>query len=123
MFKTSDCASLLCIHVSRQLSARWKEKSELIDKLEKQVTGMQTAWHDKEKTLKQERDKAVEAARSVLSPVSSRHWNCQLIHGIILESYFEQKAKLSFTRTQIIPHPHPEKNYIKNEKNFCNKSK
>ena len=31
---------------------------------------MQAAWHDKEKTLKQERDKAVEAARSLLLPSS-----------------------------------------------------
>ena len=34
------------------------------------MTAMQAAWHDKEKTLKQERDKAVEAARSLLLPSS-----------------------------------------------------
>ncbi|XP_076470668.1 leucine-rich repeat and coiled-coil domain-containing protein 1-like [Babylonia areolata] len=46
----------------QQLSARWREKSELIGGLEKQVSSMQSTWQDKEKALRQERDKAVEAA-------------------------------------------------------------
>lgn len=47
------------------LNNKWKEKSQLIGQLEKQVQQMKDNWENKEKKLTQERNKAVEAARYV----------------------------------------------------------
>lgn len=57
----------LCVHIKcfRQLSARWREKSDLIGSLEKQVSNMKNTWEEREKRLTQERDQAKEAARLV----------------------------------------------------------
>lgn len=45
------------------LNNRWKEKSQVIGQLEKQVTEMRDNWESKERRLTSERDKAIEAAR------------------------------------------------------------
>lgn len=44
------------------LNNRWKEKSQVIGQLEKQVTEMRDNWESKERRLTSERDKAIEAA-------------------------------------------------------------
>ena len=48
--------------VKRALKVKWQEKSELIGKLEKEVGNMRNNFKEKEKTLIEERDKAVNAA-------------------------------------------------------------
>ena len=48
--------------VKRALKVKWQEKSELIGKLEKEVGNMRNNFKEKEKTLFEERDKAVNAA-------------------------------------------------------------
>lgn len=45
------------------LNNRWKDKSQLIGDLEKQVREMKESWESKEKKLTQERDKALQAAK------------------------------------------------------------
>ena len=47
------------------LNNKWKEKSQFIGQLEKQVQQMKDNWENKEKKLREERDKSVEAARYV----------------------------------------------------------
>lgn len=47
------------------LNSRWKEKSQLIGQLEKQVQEMKESWEKKEVKLTQERDKALNAAKYV----------------------------------------------------------
>ena len=55
------------------LNNRWKEKSQVIGQLEKQVTEMRDNWESKERRLTSERDKAIEAARLVTgSPDTGR---------------------------------------------------
>lgn len=44
------------------MKTKWHEKSELIGKLEKEVVEMRNNLRGKEKTLIEERDKAVKAA-------------------------------------------------------------
>lgn len=50
----------------RALKAKWQEKSELIGKLEKEVVEMRNNFKEKEKTLTEERDKAIQAANSAV---------------------------------------------------------
>lgn len=56
-----DLLSFLFL-VKRALKVKWQEKSELIGKLEKEVINMRNNFKEKEKTLIEERDKAVNAA-------------------------------------------------------------
>ena len=49
--------------LNRTLKAKWQEKSELIGKLEKEVVEMRNNFKGKEKTLTEERDKAIQAAK------------------------------------------------------------
>jgi len=51
-----------CKENHRALKVKWQEKSELIGKLEKEVVNMRNNFKEKEKTLIEERDKAVNAA-------------------------------------------------------------
>ncbi|KAL9975413.1 hypothetical protein ACROYT_G012573 [Oculina patagonica] len=50
----------------RTLKTKWQEKSELIGKLEKEVVEMRNNFKEKEKTLTDERDKAIQAANSAV---------------------------------------------------------
>lgn len=50
----------------RVLKIKWQEKSELIGKLEKEVVNMRNNFREKEKSLTEERDKAVNAADSAV---------------------------------------------------------
>jgi len=50
----------------RTLKIKWQEKSELIGKLEKEVVEMRNNFKEKEKTLTEERDKAIKAADSAV---------------------------------------------------------
>ena len=51
------------LKLDRSLKAKWQEKSELIGRLEKEVVEMRNNFNEKEKTLTEERDKAIQAAR------------------------------------------------------------
>lgn len=51
------------LKLDRALKAKWQEKSELIGKLEKEVVEMRNNFKEKEKTLTDERDKAIQAAK------------------------------------------------------------
>ncbi|XP_076112416.1 leucine-rich repeat and coiled-coil domain-containing protein 1-like [Mytilus galloprovincialis] len=53
------------------LNSKWKEKSQLIGQLEKQVQQMKDNWENKEKKLTQERNKAVEAASTAIEKLRS----------------------------------------------------
>ncbi|VDI26880.1 leucine-rich repeat and coiled-coil domain-containing protein 1 [Mytilus galloprovincialis] len=53
------------------LNNKWKEKSQLIGQLEKQVQQMKDNWENKEKKLTQERNKAVEAASTAIEKLRS----------------------------------------------------
>ncbi|CAH1800262.1 unnamed protein product [Owenia fusiformis] len=53
------------------LNKKWTDKSSLIGRLEEQVQGMKTTWENKEKTLTEERDKAVQAAESAVEKLKS----------------------------------------------------
>ncbi|CAC5362345.1 LRRCC1 [Mytilus coruscus] len=53
------------------LNNKWKEKSQLIGELEKQVQQMKDNWENKEKKLTQERNKAVEAASTAIEKLRS----------------------------------------------------
>ncbi|KAH3773182.1 hypothetical protein DPMN_174539 [Dreissena polymorpha] len=53
------------------LNSRWKEKSQLIGKLESQVGEMKETWEKKERKLTQERDKALEAANLAIDRLKS----------------------------------------------------
>lgn len=55
-----------CKENHRALKVKWQEKSELIGKLEKEVVNMRNNFKEKEKTLIEERDKAVNAADSAV---------------------------------------------------------
>ncbi|XP_015774024.1 PREDICTED: leucine-rich repeat and coiled-coil domain-containing protein 1-like [Acropora digitifera] len=55
-----------CKENHRTLKVKWQEKSELIGKLEKEVGNMRNNFKEKEKTLIEERDKAVNAADSAV---------------------------------------------------------
>ncbi|KAJ7376667.1 leucine rich repeat [Desmophyllum pertusum] len=50
----------------RTLKTKWQEKSELIGKLEKEVVEMRNNFKEKENTLTEERDKAIQAASSAV---------------------------------------------------------
>lgn len=53
------------------LNNKWKEKSQLIGQLEKQVTEMRDNWESKERKLTTERDKAIEAANIAISKLKT----------------------------------------------------
>lgn len=53
----------MCLCYHSILNNKWKEKSQLIGQLEKQVTEMKDNWESKERKLTAERDKAIEAAK------------------------------------------------------------
>ncbi|XP_052063495.1 leucine-rich repeat and coiled-coil domain-containing protein 1-like isoform X2 [Mytilus californianus] len=53
------------------LNNKWKEKSQLIGELEKQVQQMKDNWENKEKKLTNERNKAVEAASTAIEKLRS----------------------------------------------------
>lgn len=53
------------------LNNKWKDKSQLIGQLEKQVQQMRDNWGSKEKRLQEERDKAVEAASTAIEKLRS----------------------------------------------------
>lgn len=45
------------------MNTKWKEKSQFIGQLEKQVQQIKSTWENKEKKITEERDKALDAAR------------------------------------------------------------
>lgn len=53
------------------LNNKWKEKSQLIGQLEKQVTEMRDNWESKERKLTTERDKAIEAANIAIGKLKT----------------------------------------------------
>lgn len=53
------------------LNNKWKEKSQLIGQLEKQVTEMRDNWESKERKLTAERDKAIEAANIAIGKLKT----------------------------------------------------
>ena len=59
----SPACSYKDLKLDRALKAKWQEKSELIGQLEKEVVEMRNNFKEKEKTLTDERDKAIEAAK------------------------------------------------------------
>ncbi len=59
---TVECFDCL-FFIYRTLKTKWQEKSELIGKLEKEVVEMRNNFKEKEKTLTDERDKAIQAAK------------------------------------------------------------
>ncbi|XP_070198523.1 leucine-rich repeat and coiled-coil domain-containing protein 1-like [Littorina saxatilis] len=79
----------------QQISARWREKSDLISDLEKQVTNMQTTWHDKEKTLKLERDKAIEAANLAIEKMRGMDDGFRRQLEAVERSHREEMAKMT----------------------------
>ena len=56
---------LFFLWFNRALKLKWKEKSELIGRMEKEVVEMRNSFKEKEKTLTEERDKAIKAAEYV----------------------------------------------------------
>ena len=50
---------------NRALKLKWQEKSELIGRMEKEVVEMRNSFKEKEKTLTEERGKAIKAAEYV----------------------------------------------------------
>ncbi|XP_056008134.1 leucine-rich repeat and coiled-coil domain-containing protein 1-like [Ostrea edulis] len=53
------------------LNNKWKEKSQLIGQLEKQVTEMRENWESKERKLTEERDKAIQAANIAIGKLKT----------------------------------------------------
>ncbi|XP_062611366.1 leucine-rich repeat and coiled-coil domain-containing protein 1-like isoform X2 [Saccostrea cucullata] len=53
------------------LNNKWKEKSQLIGQLEKQVTEMRDNWESKERKLTEERDKAIQAANIAIEKLKT----------------------------------------------------
>ena len=59
----SPACSYKDLKLDRALKVKWQEKSELIGQLEKEVVEMRNNFKEKEKTLTEERDKAIQAAK------------------------------------------------------------
>ena len=51
-----------------ELNSQWKKKSLAISEVERQVSVMKQTWNNKEAQLREERDKALEAARYPVLP-------------------------------------------------------
>ena len=55
--------SQACLFGYSELNSQWKKKASAIGELERQVSAMKQTWLNKESQLREERDKALEAAR------------------------------------------------------------
>ena len=75
----------MVVFLVSELNSQWKKKSLAISEVERQVSVMKQTWNNKEAQLREERDKALEAARyPVLSLDSpSRKQYCLIVCDVI----------------------------------------